>query len=351
MSPIQQIGCAEESIVRIIRNGRKIFETDKANFNWERKVDEASTASFNIPVNCCPPRIHAWADYIEHERDGVIEWTGYAMRPEFDGNDMNIEAQDLLFGYQRRTIKTALDHVDVDLSTIFTDYAAAASEYDPLPVVLSPNDSGILGTRMVTVAEYRMAWSAMKELLDTGLDVTTVGRRIFVGPLNAASLPPIRLTERMIKGGLQPKIGEDGAPYANRVIVKGANGLVSIYPTGTPAAPNDSYPLVEAVIDASDIDDQGSLDQLALDQHSIRSQVPTFFSMDQGIALKETAPFALGELIAGRLVNLVFDSSCGLISQAMRIARVVYTLSGLQEAIQIELAPAGLVQASELVSA
>lgn len=347
-----QLGCIEEVKFRIIRNGRKIFETDSFNCNWERIVDDSSKATFIVPVTCCPPLVHAVADFGEYERNGVVEWAGYIMRPEFDGDTATIEAQDLLLGYQKRIIKSAFSHVDVDLSEIFTDYADAASDFDPLPIILTPNNSGILATRTVTTAEQRISWTAMKELLDIGLDVTTVGLRAFVGPLDLTALKPIRLTERMIQGRLQPKIGEDGVPYANRVVVKGANGLVGVFPPGTPTRPNASYPLVEIVIDASgDVEDQTSLDQLAEDQHSIRSQVPTYFNMDQGISLKETTPYRLSELVAGRLVNLVFDSICGLVQQAMRIARVSYTLDSLRELVQVELVPAGLVQSADLIAA
>lgn len=345
------LGCLEEASVRVIRNGKKILETDKVNCEWNRIVDaDGSKGTFTIPTSCCPAPVHAISDFVEFERNGVVEWAGYVLRPEFDGNTLTIEATDLLFGYQRRIIKQALEHIDTDLSQIFTDYADAANDFDPLPLILVPNDSGILGTRHVTIEEYRIAWSAMSELLSIGLDVTTVGRRAFVGPLNTDILPPIRLTERMVKGDVQPVIGEEGTPYANRIVVKGANGLVGIHPPGDPARPNVSYPLIEMVIDAQgDVEDQESLDQMALEQYNMRSQVPTFVSMDQGVSLRDSTPYDLQELIAGRGINLVYRSVCGLIQQAMRIASLTYRLHAREEMVMINLAPAGTIQTEELL--
>lgn len=346
------LGCLEpgESKLTVIRNGRKIVEVvDNFITSWERAPDAVSLATFSFPVSCCETKIHAWSDYVQHTRNGIVEWAGYVTRPEFDGEEMTIEAADLLKIFSKRIIRQPFEHVDVDISQIFTDYAAACGVYDPLPIILIPSDTGITATRTVTTAEYRLGWDAMEELLSVGLDVVSVGLNVYVGPIDQ-QIRPIRLTERMFKGEVQPLIGEDGEPYANQIVVKGANGLVSQYPnTVTPARPNISYPLVEAVFDAPDIEDQNSLDRFALEQYEARSQVPTIISMQGGVTLVADFPYELRELIPGRLVNAILRTECGLLQQAMRLNKVHYNSSS-DETIKIEIEPAGLIDAEELIA-
>ena len=342
------LGCFDQGLLRFIRAGRVFYRTSEFNCNWGRRNDEISTGTFTVPAaeNCCPPTIHARADMVEFERNGVVQWAGYCMKPTTTDGVLSIEAMDLLDGYQRRIIRTGINVVGTDLSDIAAAVMASADDGDPIPVVPIFSPTGILADRIYTIDEYRIAWDALKnDLLNVGLDMTMVGTLLYVGPVENRNLRALKLRESMIEG--VPATGEDGAAYANRIIAKGQNGLVSIYPPGPPVAPAP-YPLVEAVVDANDTEDQATLDLLAQQHYDLRSAVPRFIALDQAVRLKADSPYRLEDYIPGRLVDAKLDTTCVQFQQAMRLQNVDYSLTAGQEEIKISTVPTGTVAAGVL---
>lgn len=339
------LGCFEEARFRVVRAGRVIYETDRLNAAWGRVNDDISTATFALPADgdCCPEDIHARADLVEFARNGEVAWAGYAQRPVTTDGYQTIEAVDLLDGYQRRIIRETIDVQATDITDIAEAVMVSADTTDPIPVVRVFTPSGILADRLYPASDYRMAWDALKnDLLNIGLDLTMVGTLLYGGPLEDRILKPLVIRDNMILG--VPTKGEDGATYANRIIAKGANGLVSIYPPGPPVAPYP-YPLTEAVVDANDVDDQTSLDALAKQHYDLRSAVPRFVTMDQGVTLREDSPYPLRSYIPGRMMDVGLTVGCDPIQQAMRLQTVSYTLTGGREEVKIAGVPIGTVPA------
>lgn len=337
-----RLGCYEQGLVRFIRKGRVYFKTDKFNCNWTRRNDEISQATFVITSSedCCPRDVHAVSDFVEFERNGIIEWCGYVMRPLSTDGLLTIEAQDLLWGYTRRIIRDPSNFVQVDLANIAAAYLTSADDDDPIPVVPLLTPTGILADRIVTTSEYRICWDALGDLLNIGLDMTMVGTLLYIGPVEERGMRVIKLNERMIVG--IPAAGEDGSVYAGRIIVKGQNGLTSIYPAG-PATALHPYPLVESVVDASDVGDQATLDLLAKQHFDLRSETPRFISLPEGVALKEDSPYPLRALIPGRLVDVEMSTECVRFREGHRLAGVDYNLNGGKEEVKISTVPMGSV--------
>ena len=339
------LGCFEEGRMRVVRAGRVIYETDRFNCGWGRANDDISTATFTLPADgdCCPEDIHARADMVEFERNGEVAWAGYCQRPVVTDGVQSLEAVDLLDGYQRRVIRDTINVTATDISDIAEAVMTSADDGDPIPVVRVFSPSGIIADRLYPASDYRIAWDALKnDLLNIGLDLTMVGTLLYGGPLEGRNLKPLVLRDSMILG--KPVKGEDGAAYANRIIVKGANGLVSIYPPGPPVAPYP-YPLTEAVVDANDVADQVSLDALAKQHYDLRSAVPRFVSMDQGVALRHDSPYPLRSYIPGRMMDVGLTVGCDPIQQGMRLQSVAYTLTGGREEVKIAAVPIGTVPA------
>lgn len=337
------LGCNEETIVRILRGGRVLYRTDKFNCSWGRVSDNISKGTFKLPATdgCCPPQVHAVTDKIEFERNGIIEWAGYVTKPVLKDGLLNIDAEDLLFGYTRRIIRDPIDFVATDVSVIAEAILTSADSIDPVPVVHLFNPSGVLADRLITLAEYRIAWDPLvNDLLKVGLDMTMVGTLLYAGPLENRGLLPITLSERMIEG--IPTVGEDGYAYANRIIAKGADGLVSIYPAGPPAVPAP-YPLVEFVIEDTDAADQNSLDILAKQYYDMMSETPRYVAFEDGVRLKADTPYPLRALIPGRLVRAKIQTQCALVQQGMRLESVSYSLTNNKEDIKISAVPMGTV--------
>lgn len=339
------LGCLESARLRVVRQGRIIYETDRFNAAWGRVNDDISAGQFTLPASedCCPEDIHARADLLEFQRNGIVEWAGYAQRPVVTDGVQVIEGVDLLDGYQRRIIHDTIDVTATDITDIAEAVLTSADDSDPIPVVLVATPSGILADRLYPDTDYRIAWDALKnDLLNIGLDLTMVGTLLYAGPLENRNLKPLVIRDNMIVG--VPTKGEDGASYANRIIAKGANGLVSIYPPGPPVAPYP-YPLTEAIVDANDVADQASLDALAKQHFDLRSDVPRFFSMEQGVALHPDSPYPLRSYIPGRMMDVGLTVNCEPIQQAMRLQSVSYTLTGGREEVKIAGVPIGTVPA------
>lgn len=339
------LGCLEEARLRIVRSGRVIYQTDDFNTTWGRVNDDISTATFALPASgdCCPEDIHARADLVEFQRNGEVAWAGYCQRPVITDGYQTFEAIDLLDGYQRRIIHDTINVVGTDIVDIAEAVMVSADSIDPIPVVRAFTPSGILADRLYPASDYRIAWDALQnDLLKVGLDLTMVGTLLYGGPLENRGLKPLVIRDNMILG--VPTKGEDGAAYANRIICKGANGLVSIYPPGPPVAPHP-YPLTEAVVDANDVDDQASLDALAKEHYDLRSAVPRFVSMDQGVALRHDSPYPLRSYIPGRMMDVGLTAGCEPIQQAMRLQSLNYSLTGGREEVKIAGVPIGTVPA------
>lgn len=337
------LGCLEETRLRVVRSGRVIYQTSQFNGSWNRVNDEISTAQFVLPFNddCCPTDLHAYVDIVEFSRNGEVAWAGYIQRFILENGVQTIEAADFLDGYQRRIIRTPINLTNTDISTIAEAVMNSADANDPIPVVRVFTPSGITADRLYPVSDYRIAWDALKnDLLNIGLDITMIGTLLYAGPLEKRGLKPLVLRDHMILG--VPTSGEDGSSYANRIIVKGTNGLVSVYPAGAPVAPYP-YPLIESVVDANDVADQASLDSLAKQHYDLRSAVPRFLDMSGGVTLKEDSPHALKSYIAGRLIDVGITVGCSVIQQAMRLESLSYSLSGGREEVKISCVPIGTV--------
>lgn len=339
------LGCFEQGILRFVRRGRVFYRTDEFNCSWGRRNDEISAGTFTLPASkdCCAETIHARADLVEFERNGIVEWAGYCMKPTVTDGVMVVESTDLLQGYINRIIRNPAAFTATDISDIAAFVLTSADGPDPVPVVPVFNPTGILADRMYTTNEYRYAWDALlNDLLKIGLDMTMVGTLLYMGPVEARGLRNLALRESMIQG--IPMTGEDGAAYANRIIAKGQNGLVSIYPPGPPVVPLP-YPLTEAVVENNDAADQATLDEFAKQHYDLRSEVPRFVSMSDGVFLKEDSPYELRDYIPGRLVDVKLDTTCVQFQQGMRLQNVDYTLTAGVETVKIATVPMGTVPA------
>lgn len=344
------LGCLEHVRFRIVRNGRVVYETDDVNCTWNRVVDDISVAQFSIAASnqCCLATIHARSDLVEFVRNGVVEWAGYVQRPVEENGVLSLECVDLLDGYNRRIVRDAINVTNTDLSIVAKSVLDSADWLDPIPVVHVITNAGISIDKTVFTNEYRIAWDVLKnDLLGIGLDMTMAGTLLYVGPLEAHGLRPLRLRDPMIIG--KPTIGEDGSSFANRVIARGANDLVSVYPIVMPTS-FYPYPLVEAVVDASGIEDQTSLDKLAKEHYDLRSQTPRFVSMGNGVVLSDDSPYPLRAYIAGRLINIGVSNECTVIQQGMRLNEVRYALTGGVETVSISAVPIGTINENMVVA-
>lgn len=343
------LGCLNTAQLRIVRRDSQVIweslpsVSDAISASWNRIVDDVSTASFVIALGdegCCPPFIHVVADRIEYIRNGVVEWVGTVTRFSETGNDLAIDAVDLLGEYSARVIHSDIALASTELTAQIDAIRADADSVDPVPLIWSSFPTGISTDLTIAAADYRKAKDVIIEIAGAGMDITAVGRRVWYGDLSATGLRSIVITPQMIRG--VPLLGEAGEGVATRVIATNGSGLSAVYPPGSPVV-DPRYGLREIVLDFTDVTDLTLLQETAEAEYLERSRVPRFLAFSEGAWLDEDFPYRLGELIPGRIARVDVRGECGAIAQDMRISQLTYQVEQGQERIRLEVAPTGTV--------
>jgi len=329
------LGCGAYS-VRLVNDGHPILAPRKVTTAlWGRRLDEASNATITIPVAgtdlraCCVGgnRIETLRTEALISRNGLDVWQGWLLpATKFRRDTITIEATDILGWLDRRVLQQNHVHVGVDMTTIALAYIADAARGD-LPFVINSTLSGVLATRTVLATEYRFAGEALRDLLETGLDATVVAGVLLLGP-ETQTCGTLRLRDTDIDG--DPEIAIDGRQRATRVIVKGGNGIVAIYP---PVPPTVCFHAADTVHSDESILDQASADNAAqLLYARLSASFPYYLTVPEGSALLPTAPVHINALIPGAIAQVSSRSLCVEIEMAQRLTALdVEVAAGIEQ--------------------
>ncbi len=344
VTPLGPLGCGSY-VVRLVNDGLPIVESKRVtSVVWTRRPEESSTATVTIPVQgndltaCCEGanRIEPLRTEVIIERSGTVVWQGWLMGPvEFHRDFIVVNAFDILKWTERRVL--GFDHVDValDLTTIAEGYIADINAAGDLPFVIDATPTGILATRTVLASEYKYASIPLKELYDTGLDATVVAGVLYLGPQSDCG--PFTLRDTDFDG--DPTIKLDGAQRATRVIIKGANGIVAIYP---PAPPDVCFHAADVVEEDEQILDQASADARAQSEYErLSSAHPYYLTIPDGSGLKPDAPVHINALIPGRVFQVYSQSLCLPVGMAMQLAAVDVEAGAGSEQVRVTFQPVG----------
>lgn len=309
---------------------------------WGRKLDAISTARIVWNVSdqsCCDdlgdiePIAHAVGIY----RNGIEEWYGWVKSVDYGYNSVSVDADDGLSWMRRRVLHSDLSWTNVDLSAIFEDIYNDAMAPDPIGVLrVVTTASGVSETRVAKVSENRYAWNVIREMLDTGLDVTCVGRTIIAGLIHTGR--PMELSLSDVQG--EPRVTKDGAYYGNRVIFDASEQVQAVYPPGPPAA-NSQYPLVEVVVKDSQVQDTASAANAAKSRYEYSRRVPRLISLSDGIQLQPSSILTVRDLVPGALMNVNTEGICYSRRETFRIGSVDVNVAGGVETVQLSLQPTG----------
>jgi len=338
------LGCGSY-IARLVNDGRVILEARKVtSVLWNRRLDEPSSATLTIPVQgsdlraCCegPNRIEPLRTELIIERNGIVVWQGWVMRDvAFRRDNIVINAHDILKWTERRLLNDNHVNVATDLTDIALDYFADSNLSD-LPWAIQSIPTGILADRTVLATEHRFASEALKELYDTGLDATVIAGVLLLGP-ETQTCGTLFLRDTQIDG--DPEVKLDGDQRATRVIVKGANGIVSIYP---PTPPTVCYRHADYLTSDESILDQASADYRALTLYQrLSSSHPYYISIPQGSSLSPETPIHVNALVPGNIFQFYSQSLCIPIGQAVRLTAVDAEAAGDSEQIRVTFSPIG----------
>jgi len=340
------LGCGSYS-VRLVNDGRPILETKRVtSVVWGRRLDEVSTATITIPVAgtdlraCCERAnlIEPLRTEVEITRDGFVVWVGYLMRDvTFSRDHIIINAHDIL-GWTERRVLGNHDYVATDLLDIALGYLADPNldDFPWLSLIAQATPTGILADRKVLASEYRFASDPLGELYETGLDITVAAGRIYIGP-EVATCGHIVLRDTDFNGS--PEVKLDGLERATRVIVKGANGIVSVYP---PEPEPHCYRDADHVSEDQDILDQASADARAQSLYArLSSSYPYYVHIPQGSGLRSTAGVHINALIPGNKFQFESKTLCIPIAMGMRLVALDVEASSGSEQVRVTLEPLG----------
>lgn len=335
------LGCGTY-VARLVNDGGPILTARKVvSVLWNRRKGEPSAATVTLPVSgtdlraCCDGanKIEPLRTELIIERNGIPVWQGWVMNDiTFRRDTITVNAKDILGWTERRILDS--DHVAVgqDLVTIGLSYIADINSAGDLPFVITANPTGILADRTVLASEYRYASDPLRDLYTAGLAATVIAGHLLLGP-EMQTCGTIQLRDTDIDG--DPEIKLDGLQRATRVIVKGANGIVSVFP---PTPPDVCFHAADFIHDDQNILDQASADATAeLIYDAFSSSFPYFVSIPEGSGLKSTAGVHINALIPGAIVQFYSQTLCLEIGMAMRLVAVDVEASSGVENVRITL--------------
>lgn len=320
--------------------------------DWDRRVDEVASATAEAAgygfAECCATLgdTEPWRDELVIYRDGALVWVGpvttVVVAP--DAETFRVEAAGLSVWWSRRRFHERHRDRNRELADIAQDYHDDALSVDAsMNVTFTPTATGITATRTVRVRERRIVSDAMRELMDTGLDVVDYGplREIRAGGLEvpATSLP--LLTEEDFR--VLPTLTRDGEEEGTRWTVTGfGTGPegADILGTADDTTVEGTYGVHERVESESEIEDQDSADAAAATRLA-RTRTPET-TMSDGV-LADTAPFQINELVAGQQADLRLRDAtyCVTTPSAVRVGDVRVSATPETEDVTIELMPLG----------
>lgn len=346
------LGCADNYMVQFIsQSGLVLTEIEDASqVSWNRRLDDYSTASTMFQVSgsddarkCCQD-----IERLDVRRHKAVIWRqkGSSSEQVWVGNIQNIiggrsfatvdMVDDFAF-YKQRIFHQQHNYTNVDLAYVWNQYITDANSVDPIITELAPN-VGITISRDITSGERRIAWNELRELLDTGMDVTIhIGNIIYGG--KEIFVSPIVLSDDHFLGDVN--IVKAGSKIVSVVYMNGAGDIKAQYPPA--GVPTNIYGLVERVFVEENITDLPSLQTAAKTRYDqLANQPPYYIDIPDGSSLAPDTPMEINELIAGRALVVEMSDTCPEVSQAMRISEVQVDMA-TDEDVKISLQPLGTV--------
>lgn len=333
---------------------RTIVELDGiTDLSWGRVIDDSSDASVTVSIGgdtttaCCQALgdVRSWAHGLQILRDDELVWEGPIVGINYSYDDVTISARDVTAWLDVRTTHSRIEYLTEegngpqDLSWIASSIMISALGVDD-PCVLRwrwIEPSGVL-TDFELDPDEEIAGDAIRELARAGLDYTTLGRRIFVGPdindIFHRDPPYPHLVDEHFTSS--PVIDEAGIEAATRWIVHGDEV------TGTAGGIDPFYGLIEQIAREDRIESQSLVNAAARSRVDATNPPPVYADLTGGSGLTPEAPVCINELIPGRLLDLTARRLCREVSQTMRLVAVdVSYPGGGTEAVNITLAPMG----------
>lgn len=372
MPPADRLGCAETYRAAIHFQGGASLWTwieGLTALQWGRKRDDYSEATVTVAKTlagstCCGRlgQTRTWGHELTIYRDDDPNpvWQGPIIRKTEKRATISFDARDVLFWLDRRAVAPAGPEYFWPTPT---DTGAILRQLinDGFPVGDPARNPGITqyavledtGTRSTTDHLWRDSepiGSVMRDLIGAGVDVFTVGRRIYIvsdTPTGRA----YRLTDRDFLDELE--LRENGLDAATRGVLVGGqpldgNGqpIQDVAPViGRSGGPEPFFGQIDRLSTSQNTNNQQVADGIAGAMRSYGTPPPIDLVVPDNARLSPDAPVTLGQLIPGRPFTVLLDGYCTRIQQDFRLNELEVTWSSTEvEQVAVSLASNGPVR-------
>jgi hypothetical protein len=320
---IQALGIGQYEVAVYDRGGlNRVARLDRVDsLGFTRRLDDTGECSVDCVTEEWADLIHPWQHEIHIFRDGGLVWCGpvrdKSYRPE--SGQVSISARDLFSWFDFRVPHDELDYVDEDMANVFVAIMESALRPDPSPRITIDKSAAGVPTDFYHDPELpKIAATMLRELSDSGVDFTTVGRTIYVRneemdnasigtllPSHFASFPEIKESGEMATLLLLTGAGGDFHSQPDATNTTEENSATAASAIGK--WDKDPFGLLETIIDASalfDTDDKTALEKSAKSRYELL-RYPRLYLAD--VELHKSAPLSVDQLVPGKRVTLSMD--------------------------------------------
>lgn len=340
-----ELGCPGDYTVALFARGGASQQGElfnAASLTWSRVLDDTSEAQVVVPYqgpDCCELLGDAWpwCNEIGLYRDELLVWQGPIETIVYGRETTTINAKDITAWLAHRVIRTLIDYSSTglgaaDLTTIAETLVRQALTLDDpnIEQYLLTVLSGITGERKYP-ANGSYVYDELAELARTGVDFTTIGRRLIIaGEVPIARLPG--LVDEHFAGELQ--VVKDGRLSATAAVVVGKNV------TGT-AGGVGTCGLLETLATEQEILDQASATAEAASIVKAGT-FPITLQVPDGSLLDPSAPIGINELIPGVIIPVTSSETCYELAADLRLKRLQVAFDSEGERVAVSLVPVGV---------
>lgn len=287
---------------------------DWTSIQWTRTLDDTSTATVSgttgLESDCCAAlaAIFPWRHEIVIQRNGEEVWVGAIISLRTPAGTYTIEARDLTTWWDHRRVHTDIDLSEVDLAVIFQAVADDAMAPDPSPnLTVQTTACRVKGSRRILAAQHQLAAPVLRDLTNTGIDWTAVGRQVLAGGLVVPAQRLLTFHDGMFT--TPPTPIRDGTTQTNSVTTRGAGGGAlgdTVFATSEDKVAARLDGLIESVESVSTITDLSQITQFSDSKLAIAKLVETL----EGCTLSPDAPYSIDELVPGALCPIALNETC-----------------------------------------
>ncbi|MEU8870429.1 hypothetical protein AB0D24_04550 [Streptomyces javensis] len=341
-----RVGCGTHTARIVDRDGAVITDANTLmSVEWTRVLDDVSTATVVVQPegDCCAAmgQIRSWRHNLVIYRQGRPMWEGPIVVAYWRRDGVELRAADILGWLDRRVPHHDIRFKAEDLTTIATwliEDGFDPDDPDHLVEVVEP--TRIRGDRAYQI-DVGQTGDHLRDLAETGLDYTAVGRRILLMPEGFCARVG-SLTDADFPSGLT--VVEDGTALATRWVVHGKEPEDRTEPDvkGVAGGLDEYYGLLERTTEETSVLDNPSA--LAAARSKLRGSTPAPVVIDtsQETTLAPDAAVDVASLVPGWCVDVTTTTTCRRIAQSLKIQGLTVKEDADGESVAVQLFPAGV---------